>query len=110
VSDVAAQVGLLETVPEAVEQLAVEDRTWRIDCSAKLATGQTVTDIGAILSDTYSPLAALQDAPTLVGAVVHQRVRPVAISTGGTFLLTVTFTPSGTTDIEAVVLTINCPT
>lgn len=101
------------TDPPLKNQFSGEDHTWRIDCSALLGDGQTVTSPTAALTslgdDTATPVS-LADTPGIVGGfIVTQRIRSGVLTARTSYQLLVNVGVSGTTDTFDEILNINCP-
>lgn len=95
-----------ETIPSSEVQYAAEDVTWGVDLSAVTSTPINVTVALALDGDNI-PLA---DLPSVSGAAVSQRIRTGVLTPSNTpYTLTVTYTPSGTTNVLVAVLRIVCP-
>lgn len=91
--------------PEGV-QYAKEDITWGIDLSAVTTTPTNVTTNLTWGAQTIT----LVDLPSVSGSVVSQRVRAQVLTpSAAPYTLTVTYTPSGTTDILVAIFQIVCP-
>jgi hypothetical protein len=103
------------TTPSGGNQASVEDITRGIDMTALLTGGQTVTNAAATLTGPNGNTITLTDSPTVVGNIVSQRIRAgvLAHSAGpvssSTYTLTVTFTPSTSTNVFAAVFLLYCP-
>lgn len=94
--------------PPKLDQGAAEDITYGIDCTALVSGVETVTVPVVTLT---GPLGAvtLADAPVVSGTVVLQRIRAAVLTAGDLYRLTTLITPSGTTNVLAVITAINCP-
>ena len=97
------------TNPAGVQQATVEDITWGVDTTALLSGVQTPTAYTATLTNPSGGTVTLTDAATVSGNVVSQRIRAGVLTAGGDYTLTVTFTPSGTTNVFACRLAIAVP-
>jgi hypothetical protein len=97
-----------QTNPPTLYQASVEDITYGIDCTALLVGSQTLTAATAALTGPAGAVT-LVDGPAVVGNVVQQRVRADVLTGTTLYQLLVTVTPSGTTNVLAEILAINCP-
>ena len=107
---VLAVKGQVATIPPSYVQTTTEDITWGLDVTPHLAGAQTVTVASAALFDTTTQTAvALSDSAGVTGNVIAQRVRAGALTANHVYRLTVTFTPSGTTNVIVSALGLACP-
>lgn len=97
----------IDTLPRTVEQVAVEDIVYGIDCTALLSGTQTVTVVTSTLTDNKVNVT-LTDTAGVTGNVVTQRIRAGTLIAGNTYQWQITINPSGTTNILASALQITC--
>lgn len=98
------------TIPSEEVQFAAEDITWGIDTTAVMSGAQTPTAVTVTLKNPSGTVVTLADTPTVAGNVISQRVRAgVLTPSGGSYWLTATFTPSGTTNVLVSALALRCP-
>lgn len=103
----------LDTVPSSVEFGAKEQWPPAFDCTGMLSTypaGTEPTNAAITMFDmTANRPVTLTVGPSTSGNLVSQFVAEGLVVAGHTYQLTLTVTPSGTTDIREAILVLPVP-
>lgn len=103
----------LQTNPATIEFGGQEQWAVGIDCTNALAgypagTTPTSPNVTLVNVDSNVPVT-LGTSPTVTGNVVAQQIAKTLLTAGHNYRLTLTFTPSGTTDTLETILTVTVP-
>ena len=100
-----------DTNPSSVEQASTEDITWGVDVSALLSGDETPGGATAALTSPTGRVITLADSATVSGNIIEQRIRASVLTktSQNPYILVVTFTPSGTSNVLAQRLEIVVP-
>lgn len=97
------------TNPASINQASIEDFTWPFDCSALLVAPQAPTAVTVTLIQKNGDRVTLADEPSVVGNIVNQRIGAAVLTPSlSPYLVTVAFTPSGTTNVLTMRTKIAC--
>lgn len=96
------------TAPRTVTRLSAADWAIGVDVTSQLAAGQAPSAVTVTLTQVGGAAVTLPDAAVVTGNVVVQRVRADTL-TPGLYLMSVAFTPSGSTDVLLVATYIEVP-
>jgi hypothetical protein len=103
----------LTTVPASITFGAAEQWTVGIDCTQQLSaytSGTAPTSPAVVLADARTgAVVTLPDAPSVTGNIVSQHIAKSHVTAGRLYQLTLTYTPSGTTDVLEAILIVGVP-